>query len=68
MSSLHECPCGCGKRIARNKLACRTGWFALPSLMRDNLTAALRRRDFRAHRAHLVEALDWYRERRGVGA
>lgn len=63
MSSLHECPCGCGGRIKKQRLACRAGWYALPAAMRDDVVAALARKDYRGHREALGNALGWYRER-----
>jgi hypothetical protein len=68
----HDCPCGCGERIPRNKLACKAGWVRLPQPLRVEVTAAWRaigeaaddeaERAARTQHTHLVRrSLTWFR-------
>lgn len=69
----HRCPCGCGERIARNKLACKVGWYRLPAELRDLVNSAWRaiseargdeaKATARArHMLAVGRAVDWYRD------
>ena len=60
----HECPCGCGAQIERDKLACKRGWFRLPADLRHSINQAYRLRHSvpAAHSQVLAEALAWYRD------
>lgn len=60
--STHECPGNCGTRVHRDKLACPTDWYRLPSELRSAVTRAFKAQDRRAHRAALVAAMRWYGE------
>lgn len=63
MSTLHECPCGCGARVARNRLACRAGWYSLPEVYRAAIGVALAGRNWGEHRKAVAAASTWLRER-----
>lgn len=65
MPSTHSCPCGCGRDIARNKLACAPGWYRLPAELRK----AIRNTylvDRARHMDLVVEACAWYRDNPAV--
>ncbi len=75
----HECPCGCGARIARAQLACRSGWAELPGEYRDAVNRAFRQMTSGAtpesrkaavgvHRRVVAAALGWYSARRSARA
>lgn len=60
----HDCPCGCGKQITQDRVACKPGWYLLPKDIRDEVwrTYRARQRDPSAHRRALHEAMQWYRD------
>lgn len=75
----HVCPCGCGRGVSVNRLACPTGWAWLqrvrPDLAQDVTHAwtVLRRRTLDdqakalAKVSHLLAvraAIQWYRDQR----
>ncbi len=59
----HICPCGCGARISYRRLACRDGWLSLPSELKKPLTE--NRQGTPAHWVAVVNAVDWFAQRRG---
>lgn len=58
----HACPAGCGQQVHRDKLACPTDWYRLPSPLRSEINRAQKAQDVRTHRAAVAVALQWYRE------
>jgi hypothetical protein len=58
----HPCPGGCGQWIARSRLSCPQDWYRLPKPLRDEITAAYKRRkqDRLRHTEAVIEALKWY--------
>lgn len=68
---MHSCP-GCGTQVRRSLLACRDCWRSLPAELRDAVNTWWRRRRanrsdavaYARHRAAVVDALAWYRQRR----
>jgi len=63
-TSTHACPCGCGEQIARNKLACRPGWYRLPLVLRQeiNLLYSAGAPAAMQHLMKVREAVQWYRD------
>jgi len=59
----HDCPGGCGRRVAHDRFACRACWYRLPVELRRPISAAFGR-DYGAHAQAMLDALDWYRANR----
>lgn len=61
MPDTHACP-GCGADVPYAQLACKPDWFRLPKPLRDDITAAYRRRrsDLRPHLLAVRAAVQWY--------
>lgn len=62
----HPCPGGCGQQISRSRLSCPQDWYRLPKPLRDEVTAAYKRRWNRVdghmrHARALSQAFRWYR-------
>lgn len=72
----HLCPCGCGSQVDGRLLACKAGWFRLPSPLRGAVTVAYRRwlKDrtnlgLAAAHQHAVDAAGrWYTDHPAEGA
>lgn len=56
----HECPGGCGKRVANALVACAPDWRRLPAPYRSAIWRGLRARDTEAHARSVRAAYDWY--------
>jgi hypothetical protein len=54
----HECPGGCGNRVARTRFSCRTCWYRLPADLRDGIRQA--HRNSEKHYVAVANARDWY--------
>lgn len=52
----HDCPGGCGTKVAQSRLACRLCWYLLPADLRRRVSA--RGRSLTV----VAEALRWYRD------
>lgn len=59
----HSCPCGCGRTIARSRLACRDGWYRLPPELRAAVNDA-----YKATRTHPSDDRLRWEHRVAVGA
>lgn len=77
----HVCPCGCGRNVSTERLACPTGWAWLKSARPDlaeavmstythkrrrTLNAEARGAAVRAHWAAVAAASLWYRAQRAA--
>lgn len=64
MSTTHDCPGGCGAQVPQHHLACKSCWWRLPAVLRDDVNAGWRKRRTNpsAHRRALHAAFMWYEE------
>ena len=77
----HPCPCGCGRGVSHERLACPSGWYWLRSAAPDiaqrvldtyavkrrrTLNAEARMVAIREHLAAVGEASRWYRQQRAA--
>lgn len=64
--TVHECPGGCGVRVAYVRLACNRCWARLPKPLRDDVLLAYRWRkdDPMRHLRAVSKALEWFRDQR----
>lgn len=63
-TSPHNCPGGCGRKVAHHRLSCPRCWYQLPADLRRMINATYAvRSDPEARRAHaqaLLDARRWY--------
>jgi hypothetical protein len=57
----HDCPGGCGRRVAQINFACKKCWFRLPEDIRKLIWKYFNK-DTGGHASALSMADDWYRE------
>jgi hypothetical protein len=59
----HDCPGGCGRSVAYERLACSGCWYRLPLDLRTAVwdTWKARRAHPAAHRMAVSDAYQWYR-------
>lgn len=61
MSTSHDCPGGCGRRVRRKFFACRSCWLRLPGRLRLGINQTYHQQATTAHSVAMQNAADWYR-------